>query len=77
MELRPRSVLPLYVLADVYEMLGSKGAADAVRERLEKLMEYRRLDRKDLDIIMNDRELDLHTWFRRDPVIMKEKYHGQ
>ena len=77
MELRPRSVLPLIMLADVYERLGSQGAAEAVRERLDKLMEYRRLDRKDLDIIMNDQELDLHTWFRRDPVIMKEKYHGQ
>ena len=77
MELRPRSVLPLIMLMDVYEMLGSRGAADAVRERLEKLMEYRRLDRKDLDIIMKDKELDLHTWFRRDPVIMKEKHYDQ
>ena len=77
MELRPRSVLPLIMLMDVYEMLGSRGAADAVRERLEKLMEYRQLDRKDLDIIMKDKELDLHTWFRRDPVLMKEKHYDQ
>ena len=31
MTLRPRSVLPLLMLADVYERLGSRGAVDAVR----------------------------------------------
>ncbi|MBP5585442.1 MAG: O-antigen ligase family protein [Lentisphaeria bacterium] len=72
MALRPRSVLPLLMLMDVYERLGSRGAVDAVRERLARLMEYRRLEPEDLDTIYNDQELDLHTWFRRDPVLMKE-----
>ena len=60
------------MLCDVYERIGSRGAADAVQEHLEKLMEYRRLDREDLEIIFGNEELDLHTWFRRDPVLMKE-----
>ncbi len=72
MTLRPRSVLPLVMLEDVYEQLGSRGAADAVHERLEKLMEYRRLSPDDLETILRNQELDLHTWFRRDPVLMKE-----
>ena len=72
MTLRPRSVLPLIMLEDVYEQLGSRGAADAVHERLEKLMEYRRLSPDDLETILRNQELDLHTWFRRDPVLMKE-----
>ena len=72
MTLRPRSVLPLVMLEDVYERLGSRGAADAVHERLEQLMEYRRLSADDLEIILRNQELDLHTWFRRDPVLMKE-----
>jgi len=72
MELRPRSVLPLLMLMDVYERLGSRGAVDAVQERLEKLMTYRRLGPEDLNIIFNDQDLDLHTWFKRDPVLMKE-----
>ena len=72
MELRPRSVLPLLMLMDVYERLGSRGAVDAVRERLEQLMTYRRLGPEDLDIIFNDQDLDLHTWYKRDPVLMKE-----
>ena len=72
MTLRPRSVLPFLMLADVYERLGSRGAADAVRERLAQLMEYRRLEPGDLETIYNNQELDLHTWFRRDPVLMKE-----
>ena len=72
MTLRPRSVLPLLMLQDVYERLGSRGASDAVRERLERLMEYRNLTQSDLDIIFNDQELDLHTWYKRDPVLMKE-----
>ncbi len=72
MTLRPRSVLPLLMLMDVYERLGSRGAVDAVRERLNLLMEYRRLTPEDLETIFNDQELDLHTWFRHDPVLMKE-----
>ena len=72
MTLRPRSVLPLVMLEDVYERLGSRGAADAVHERLEELMEYRRLGPDDLETILRNQELDLHTWFRRDPVLMKE-----
>jgi O-antigen ligase len=72
MELRPRSVLPLLMLMDVYERLGSRGAVDAVRERLEQLMEYRRLAPEDLETIYKNQELDLHTWFKRDPVLMKE-----
>ena len=72
MSLRPRSVLPLLMLADVYGRLGSRGAEDAVLERLEKLMEYRMLREEDLETIFNDQELDLHTWFKRDPAIMKE-----
>ena len=77
MALRPRSVLPLLMLMDVYERLGSRGAVDAVRERLEQLMEYRRLTPDDLEIIFNDQDLDLHTWFRRDPVLMKENHYDQ
>ena len=72
MTLRPRSVLPLVMLADVYERLGSRGAADAALERLDKLMEYRRLGQDDLETILRNQELDLHTWFKRDPVLMKE-----
>ena len=72
MALRPRSVLPLLMLMDVYERLGSRGAVDAVRERLNLLMEYRRLTPEDLETIYKNQELDLHTWFRRDPVLMKE-----
>ncbi|MBR4718269.1 MAG: O-antigen ligase family protein [Lentisphaeria bacterium] len=72
MTLRPRSVLPLLMLEDVYERLGSRGAADAVRERLDQLMEYRKLKPEDLETIFNDQDLDLHTWFKRDPVLMKE-----
>ena len=70
--LRPRSVLPLLMLADVYERLGSRGAADAVQERLERLMAYRNLGTEDLDVIFRDQELDLHTWYRRDPLLMRE-----
>jgi hypothetical protein len=72
MTLRPRSVLPLVMLADVYERLGSRGAADAALERLDKLMEYRRLGQDYLETILRNQELDLHTWFKRDPVLMKE-----
>ena len=72
MTLRPRSVLPLLMLADVYERLGSRGAVDAVRERLARLMEYRNLTQEDLETIYTNQDLDLHTWFRRDPVLMKE-----
>jgi len=72
MALRPRSVLPLLMLMDVYERIGSRGAVDAVQERLRKLMDYRHLEPEDLDIILNNQELDLHTWFKRDPVLMKE-----
>lgn len=72
MNLRPRSVLPLIMLADVYDRLGSRGAADAVRERLERLMTYRRLHAEDLETILKNEELDLHAWFKRDPVLMKE-----
>jgi len=75
MTLRPRSVLPLLMLADVYDRIGSRGAADAVRERLRQLMEYRNLAPEDLNRIYNKQELDLHTWFKRDPVLMKEKYY--
>ena len=57
---------------DVYERLGSRGAVDAVRERLEQLMAYRRLTPEDLETIFKNQELDLHTWFKRDPVLMKE-----
>ena len=72
MDLRPRSVLPLLMLADVYERLGSRGATDAVRERLDRLMAYRNLEPEDLEIIFNDQELDLHTWYKRDPVLLNE-----
>ncbi len=72
MALRPRSVLPLLMLADVYERLGSRGAVDAARERLEQLMAYRHLEPEDLETIFNDQNLDLHTWYKRDPVLMKE-----
>ena len=77
MNLRPRSVLPLLMLADVYERLGSRGASDAVRERLARLMEYRNLEQEDLETIFNDQELDLHTWFKRDPVLMKENEYDK
>ena len=72
MNLRPRSVLPLLMLMDVYERLGSRGAVDAVQERLDQLMEYRHLESEDLETIFNNQDLDLHTWFKRDPVLMKE-----
>jgi O-antigen ligase len=72
MTLRPRSVLPLLMLMDVYDRLGSRGAVDAVQERLDQLMAYRKLEPEDLETIFNDQDLDLHTWFRRDPVLMKE-----
>lgn len=72
MTLRPRSVLPLIMLMDVYGRLGSRGAADAVQERLAQLMEYRHLAPEDIDTILSNQELDLHTWFKRDPVLMKE-----
>jgi len=72
MELRPRSILPLLMLMDVCERLGSRGAVDAVQERLDRLMEYRHLGPEDLETILNNQELDLHTWFKRDPVLMKE-----
>ncbi len=72
MNLRPRSVLPLLMLADVYGRLGSRGAADAVRERLAQLMEYRNLKPEDLETIYRNQDLDLHTWYKRDPVLMKE-----
>ena len=61
------------MLADVYERLGSRGAVDAVQERLARLMEYRNLEPEDLETIFNNQDLDLHTWFKRDPVLMKEK----
>ena len=35
-------------------------------------MEYRRLGQDDLETILSNQELDLHTWFKRDPVLMKE-----
>ena len=70
--LRPRSVLPLLMLADVYGRMGSRGAADAVQERLEQLMEYRNLEPEDLQIIFDNQELDLHTWYKRDPALLKE-----
>ena len=60
------------MLADVYGRLGSRGAADAVLERLGRLMEYRNLAPEDLETIYNDQELDLHTWFKHDPVLMRE-----
>ena len=72
MTLRPRSVLPLLMLADVYERLGSRGAVDAVQERLDQLMAFRRLGPEDLETIYKNQELDLHTWFKRDPILMKE-----
>ena len=72
MNLRPRSVLPLLMLMDVYGRLGSRGAVDAVQERLDQLMEYRRLVPEDLETIYKNQDLDLHTWFKRDPVLMKE-----
>ena len=72
MTLRPYSVLPLLMLEDVYARLNSPGAFDAVQERLEKLMEYRNLDENDLETIRERKDLDLHTWFKRDPKIMKE-----
>ena len=72
MALRPRSVLPLLMLEDVYGRMGSRGAAEAVRERLGQLMAYRNLEQEDLETIFNDQDLDLHTWFKRDPVLMKE-----
>lgn len=72
MALRPRSVLPILMLMDVYERLGSRGAVDAARERLEQLMEYRRLTPDDLETVFRNQELDLHTWYKRDPVLMKE-----
>ena len=72
MTLRPRSVRPLIMLGDVYWRLGRRGAADAVQIRLGKLMEYRRLEPNDLEFILQNEDLDLHTWFKRDPVIMKE-----
>ena len=72
MTLRPRSVLPLLMLMDVYDRLGSRGAVDAVQERLDQLMAYRKLEPEDLETIFNDQDLDLHTWFRCDPVLMKE-----
>jgi hypothetical protein len=72
MTLRPRSVLPLLILADIYDQLGSRGAADAVRERLAQLMEYRRLEPEDIGTILDHQEMDLHTWYKRDPVLMKE-----
>ena len=73
MELRPVSVLPLLMLESVYRQTGREGAADAVHERLAILTAYRKLDDDDLLRIMNDQELDLHTWFKRDPQLMKEK----
>jgi O-antigen ligase len=76
MTLRPRSVLPLLILADIYDRMGSRGAADAVRERLEQLMAYRNLGPEDLETILDNQELDLHTWYRRDPVLMKEFIKG-
>jgi len=72
MELRPVSVLPLIMLESVYRMTDRDGAADAVRERLAELAAYRDLDSDDLARIMQDQDLDLHTWFRRDPKLMKE-----
>ena len=72
MALRPRSVLPLLMLSDVYGRLGSRGASDAVQERLEQLMAYRRLEEEDLQIIFDHQELDLHTWYKRDPDLLKE-----
>ena len=72
MALRPRSVLPPLILADIYEQLGSRGAADAVLERLRQLMAYRNLGQEDIEIILENQELDLHTWYKRDPVLMKE-----
>ena len=72
MELRPVSVLPLIMLESVYRMTDREGAADAVRERLAELAAYRDLDSDDLARIMEDQDLDLHTWFKRDPKLMKE-----
>ena len=72
MEQRPVSVLPLLMLESVYRQIGQQGAADAVHERLTALAAYRNLDDEDLVRIMNDQDLDLHTWFKRDPALMKE-----
>ncbi|MBQ7731837.1 MAG: O-antigen ligase family protein [Lentisphaeria bacterium] len=77
MTLRPRSVLPLLMLMDVYDRLGSRGAVDAVRERLDQLMAYRKLKPEDLETIYRNQDLDLHTWFRRDPVLMKESTYDK
>ena len=74
MELRPVSVMPLIMLESVYRMLDREGAADAVHERRNELAAYRNLDTDDLERIMQDPDLDLHTWFKRDPMLMKE-YH--
>ena len=35
-------------------------------------MEYRHLNEEDIEILLRNEDLDLHTWFRRDPVLMKE-----
>ena len=70
--LRPRSVLPLLMLEDVYGRLGSRGAADAVQERLEQLMAYRHLEPDDIQTIFDNQELDLHTWYKRDPALLSE-----
>ena len=75
MELRPVSVLPLIMLESVYRMTDREGAADAVRERLAELATYRNLDSDDLNRIMEDQDLDLHTWFKRDPKLMKENHY--
>ena len=72
MELRPVSVMPLIMLESVYRMLDREGAADAVHERRNELAAYRNLDTDDLERIMQDPDLDLHTWFKRDPKLMKE-----
>lgn len=76
MTLRPHSVRPLVMLMDVYKMREKQGAVDAVRERLEILMEYRRLDEADVKFILQNEGMDLHTWFRRDPVLMMEYMSG-
>ena len=75
MELRPVSVLPLLMLESVYRMTDREGAADAVRDRLNALAAYRNLDDDDLVRIMKDPDLDLHAWFKRDPLLMKEKHY--
>ena len=39
---------------------------------MNSFMAYRHLGEDDLQIIFDNQELDLHTWYKRDPVLMKE-----